>query len=385
MNIGIDARTLLENYYSGVNFYTFNLLKNLFGLDRENQYQLFSNSFGAKDGLKIFQNYPNVENRHFNWPNKFLNFSFAFLDFPKINRLLGKIDLFFLPNINFLAIDKKTPLVTTIYDLSFERYPEFYSRKSNLWHKIINPRVLLGQSRKIITISECSKKDLIELYKIPAEKIEIIYPAAGEGFKMLDKEEKKLAEVKEKYNLPENFILYLGNLEPRKNIEGLIHAFEEFCKNYQNKLDHDLFLVIAGQAAWKYQTVLKLAEKSSKREKIKLLGYVKEADKPALYNLAKIFVYPSFYEGFGMPPLEAMACGAPVVTSANSSLPEVVGDGGLLVNPYKLNELSQAFYQLLTDEKLVKTLRERGFEQAKKFSWQKSAEKLLAIFNSFKG
>ncbi|MFH0819778.1 MAG: glycosyltransferase family 1 protein [bacterium] len=383
MNIGIDARTLLENYYSGVNFYTFNLLKNLFELDRENQYRLFSNSFKNKDGLKIFKNYPKVKNRHFNRPNKFLNFSFTFLNFPKINRLLGGIDLFFLPNINFLAIDRKVPLITTIYDLSFERYPEFYSRKSNLWHKIINPPKLLKQSQKIITISECSKKDLIELYKIPAEKIEIIYPAVTEEFQPLSKNDEKLFRVKQKYNLPENFILYLGNLEPRKNIEGLIQSFEEFCKNYQDKLGSDLFLIIAGQAAWKYQTIFKLAEKSVKREKIKFLGYVEESDKPALYNLAKIFVYLSFYEGFGLPPLEAMACGTPVVTSANSSLPEVVGDGGLLVNPYKLNELSDAFYQLLADESLAKILRERGLAQAKKFSWPKSAGKLLAIFNSF--
>jgi glycosyltransferase involved in cell wall biosynthesis len=383
MNIGIDARTLLENYYSGVNFYTFNLLKNLFELDQENQYRLFSNSLKNKKGLKIFNNYSNIENHHFTWPNKLLNFSFTFFNSPKVDRLIGKIDLFFLPNINFLAIDKKVPLITTIYDLSFERYPEFYSQKSNLWHKIINPQKLLRQSQKIITISESSKKDLIELYKIPAEKIEIIYPAVGKEFRPLAQDDKRLKEVRQKYNLPENFILYLGNLEPRKNVEGLIQSFEEFYRNYQDKLDCDLFLVIAGQSAWKYQTIFKLAEKSARREKIKFLGYVAESDKPALYNLSKIFVYPSFYEGFGLPPLEAMACGTSVVTSANSSLPEVVGDGALLVNPYKLNELIDAFYQLLVDESLAKILRERGLIQAKKFSWPESAGKLLAIFNSF--
>lgn len=384
MLIGIDARTLLENYYSGVNFYTYNLLAALFELDKENQYKLFSNSLKNRGGLAVFKDRKNIEPHHFNWSNKLLNFSFTFLDFPKLNRLIGEIDLLFLPNLNFLALESKIPLVTTVHDLSFERYPEFYSLKRNLWHKAVNPRRLLRRSQKIITISQSSKTDLAELYQIEPDKIEIIYPAAGSEFKPLVDDERRLNEVRRKYNLPENFILYLGNLEPRKNIEGLIGAFEELHRRCRGKNTADLFLVIAGKPSWKYQTIFKLAQKSPEKEKIVFLGYIGEKDKPCLYNLAKIFAYPSFYEGFGMPVLEAMACGTPAVTSANSSLPEVTGNGALLINPYKLNELSDAFYQLLNDENLVSILRERGFEQVKKFSWQKSAEKLLRIFEEFK-
>lgn len=382
MIIGIDIRTLLENNYSGVNFYTSNLLQNILHRDQVNQYKFFVNSFKDKRKFEIFKN-SNLKEYYFNWPNKALNFCFTYFNWPKIDRLVKGVDLFFLPNINFFAFSERIPLITTIYDLSFERYPDFYSKKTNLWHKIINPKKLLKRSQKVITISQSSKNDLIDLYSIPADKIEIIYPAAGDNFKPFLKNDEYLLKTKQKYELPENFILYLGNLEPRKNIEGLIQSFEKLLSAGKNKLTDNLFLVIAGKPSWMYKNIFSLAAKSKYKSQIKFLGYVDEDDKPALYNLAKIFVYPTFYEGFGMPVLEALSCGVPVITSANSSLPEVTSDAALLINPYKLNDITDAISQLLTDENLTTLLRQRGLNQAKKFSWQKSAEKLLTIFQNY--
>jgi glycosyltransferase involved in cell wall biosynthesis len=178
--------------------------------------------------------------------------------------------------------------------------------------------------------------------------------------------------VKDKYNLPNSYIFYLGNLEPRKNVETLIMAFSELE-------DESINLVIAGSQAWKYKKIYKLWQNSPAKKRIKFLGYVDAEDKPALYSLAEIFVYPSIYEGFGLPPLEAMACKTPVITSFNSSLVEAVGKAGLLVDPNNYNDLAKTIESLLVDKNLQNAFIEKGLDQSQKFRWENTAKQVLAL------
>jgi len=297
-------------------------------------------------------------------------------NYPKIDERVmpEKIDIFFTPFFHILPISSSCKKVTTIHDLSFEYYPEFFKLKNKIFHKLA-PRKEANTPEYIITDSESSRNDLISLYKVPKDKTTVIYPACGKEFKPITSK-KKLAKVRDKYDLPEKFILQLGNIEPRKNHLATIHAFEKLKKEY-NK---DVRLVIAGKKAWRFRQVEKALFQPDSKDDIILTGYIDEKDKPALLSLAEVFVYPSFYEGFGIPVLEALACGTPVVASNNSSLSEVIGNAGFMVDAYKISELTLAIKELLEDKDLRKTLIERGFKQASKFSWKEGARQLLKVF-----
>ncbi len=391
MRIAIDIRSLMEPYQSGVAHYTYHLLNHLLKIDSENQYFLFYNSFSDVSRNLPHWDYPNVHLIGCRYPNKILNLCLKMIQAPKLDQLLvarlnqsgikpTQIDLFFLPNLNFIALKNQTKKIITVHDLSFELFPEFYSIKRRLWHKIINPRKLITSADQIIAVSENTKNDLIDFYQLPIEKIKVIYSGVDESFRPIN-DQKQLNRAKEKYRLPKNFIFYLGNLEPRKNIEGLIEAFE-ILKDKNSLLD-DYQLLIAGSPSWSYENIYHLANQSKYREAVRFIGYVDLEDKPALYNLAKLFVYPSFYEGFGFPPLEALASGLPVVASSTSSLGEIIGSAGLLVDPYNRSELAEAMYQILTNETLKTNLQKRGPEQARKFRWADSARAVLDLFTQF--
>ncbi|MCK5332349.1 glycosyltransferase family 4 protein, partial [Candidatus Parcubacteria bacterium] len=190
----------------------------------------------------------------------------------------------------------------------------------------------------------------------------------------------------EKYNLPKKFILYLGTIEPRKNITGIIRAFEKLKVGHfkMSSTVKDCKLVIAGSKGWLCQDVFNLAMNSVVADDIFFTGFVDDEDKAILYKLAEIFVYPSFYEGFGFPPLEAMQNKTPVITSNVSSLPEAVGGAAIMVDPYNINELERAIENLLSDENLKNNITQKGIEQTKKFSWSRCAEETLAILKSEK-
>jgi len=366
MRIAVDIRSLLEKNRAGVSLYTLNLLRELAGTGAH-EYALFCNSsklpFPAdapKDGRT---------SHHFtHYPNRLLNASFAFSRWPKIEQLVDGADAVYLPNLNFIATDK--PLVVTVHDLSFERYPQFFSLKQRLWHRLVNAEQMIKRAHQIIAVSEHTKDDIMESFGIPALRVHVVPPAVSDEYYCRPPQE--TSAVREKYSLPGNFILYLGTLEPRKNVAGLIEAF--------NALNEDVDLVIAGGEGWLYQQIYRAVEQSPKRERIKFIGYVAEEDKPALYSAAAVFAYPSYYEGFGMPALEAMACGTPVMASHTSSLGEVVGDAGLLVNPASTEEMVMALEAILTDGQLGQTLHDRGVERAKQFRWEDSAQKLLRVF-----
>lgn len=382
MKIGIDIRTLMDAQYSGVSGYTYSLVKQIFERDPVSQYRLFYNSAKKVKHLPDF-NYANCQTKKLNYPNKIFNYLLQkTLRFPKIDSLLGA-DLFFMPHMNFISLSGSAGLILTIHDLSFLRYPDFFSRRKNFWHYLLNLKKLLARSDKIVAVSQNTKNDLLELCDLPEDKIEVIYSGLDYGFRPIERTEKKLIGVKDKYDLSEKFIFFLGNLEPRKNLEGLIGAFNRLNDSNKNFSDWDL--VIAGGSGWKEKSIRSAWQRSKNRDKIKFIGYVDAADKPYLYNLASLFVYPSFYEGFGFPPLEAMACGLPVITSFNSSLPEVVGDAALMIDPFNINEIAEAMEKMLTDNELAAIYRQRGLVRVKKFNWADTADRYIKLFKEAGG
>jgi glycosyltransferase involved in cell wall biosynthesis len=383
--------------------YAYNLLKQLFKIDSENKYFLFFNKFGGSS--KVLKEFPqikelinkeNVKLIGFGFPNKLLNFSLRFLKYPKLDKLIekkinSKVDIWFSPNPGFVNLSNDCKFILTIHDLSFERYPEFFAGKGNLgigyirgrfWHKYVGVKKLCCQADKIIAVSESTSADLEDVYGIECRKIKVVY----EGTNMNQESRIKNQEsVRQKYDLPEKFILFLGTLEPRKNIAAIIQAFEVLNTKYQIQNTN---LVITGKKGWLYDDLFKLAENVGAghcpglKDKIKFIGYVDEADKSALYNLASLFVFPSFYEGFGLPPLEAMSCGCPVIASTAFALSEVVGDAGILVDPYNINDLAEAMKLVLNNEELKNRLIQKGIKRAKLFNWERAAQESLKVLKN---
>lgn len=365
MKIGIDIRCLAEGNRTGVEEYTIGFLKRLFEQDSENEYLLFINSFKKiKEDLSWLDEYSNVEVRNFGFPNKLLNFAMWFLRWPKIDILLGGVDLFFAPNISFIALSKKCKFILTIHDLSFERFPEYFSRKRRLWHYIVNARLLCNRADKILAVSKSTMDDLMMIYGVQEKKIEVAYPNLDiKSFTESNISGDKTLKMMRDYKLPDEFILFLGTIEPRKNITSLVKAFEHLKKS--GKGYENLKLVIAGRMGWSFEKIVQAVEKSPNKKDILFTGFVNDADKAVLYKLAKIFVYPSFFEGFGFPPVEAMASGVPVITSNCSSIPEVVQDAAVLIDPYRPAEISLALKLLLEDKVLYNDFIKKGEKHVK--------------------
>lgn len=381
MKIGIDIRCLSESRRTGVAEYTINLLEQIFQKDTQNKYILFLNSWKrSKIDLLWIKKYSNVEIKIFRFPNKFLNLLLWYLQWPKIDLMLGGVDVIFMPNINFIATSKKAKTILTIHDLSFEYFPETFSWKRRLWHFFINTPKLARQVDKIIAVSQSTRDDIIKNYQISPTKIEVIYNGISDNFKIVDRNNPKLLEIKEKYDLPFNFILFLGTFEPRKNIEGLIKAYEKMRKEKNKDLDK-YKLVIAGAEGWKSKKIKESIWKSKFKKDIILLNFIDDEDKVYVYSLAALFVYPSFFEGFGLPPLEAMKCGVNVVVSNNSSLPEVVGNGGVLIDADRPDEIAIACKEFLLNNKLHEEFSYNKFRQTQMFNWSKSAKKFLKLIN----
>lgn len=383
MRIGIDLRCLEEEKISGVGEYAREIVRYLPKSDSSHQFIFFSNAQRqVSRNFDFLEKYPNTKLKRFRYPNKLLNFFIWYFDWPKLDKMIGpprlgeagKADIFFAPNINFLAVSKKCKLVTTFHDLSFERFPEFFTTKNRLWHYyFVNPRRIAKKSGHIITVSQSTRNDLEELYKINAKKISVVRHGISGDYRIISRNDPKLLETQKKYNLPYKFILYLGNIEPRKNIESAIEAYKKLRK--EKPALEKYKLVLAGNISPRCYGIIK-----KKKEDILPIGYIDRADKSFVYNLASLFVYPSFFEGFGLPILEAMACGTPVIASNNSSIPEVAGNAAVLVDPNRPQEISEAMRNILCDKKLYEKLRERGLKQAKKFDWKKAAKETLNIF-----
>ncbi|EKE19179.1 MAG: mannosyltransferase B-like protein [uncultured bacterium] len=380
MRIGIDIRCLNDGKRTGVEEYTINLLENLFELDKKNEYILFLNSWRESHfDERIFSQYKNVKVKRFKYPNKLLNFCFWYLHWPHVDRMLGEVDVFFMPNINFISLSKKVKLVLAVHDLSYEIFPETFSLKRQAWHHFINPRNLCRRADRIIAVSDSTKADIISRWEISEKKVKRIYNGISDEIMQLDRNDPKLIEVKEKYHLPFNFIFYLGTVEPRKNIPTIVKAYDKLRS--LNNLQLDKYkLVIAGGKGWKIKNILNIMRNAKYTQDIIFTSCITNEDKAAAYTLSSLFVYPSFFEGFGIPVLEAMRCGVPVITSNCSSLPEVVDQGAIMIDPDKPDELYVAMKEVLLNREFHLELAQRGLRQAIRFNWMTSARETLGIF-----
>lgn len=382
MKIVIDIRPLGEEIHSGVQEYTLNITKALLSkLRDEDQILLFSAgkkfSLQSQEIESLLERNSNINYRHLNIPSKLVNLGFKidirdwFCDF------LGKYDVFFAPNINFFPKFKGSlKVVLTVHDLSFLVHSDFFTLRQRAWHRLVGLRKTLETVDKIVAVSKSTKSDLLKHFDLNSQKVEIIYPGIDESFADLDLSSGEVERIYTKYDLPQqDFILCLSTLEPRKNLQALVKAFELLEKR-------NFHLVLVGSKGWKYKNLLRRIAKSKHSDRIHLVGPCAREDRVYLYNLASVFVYPSFFEGFGLPPLEAMASGTPVITSQNSSLPEVVGDSAVLVDPRRPEEFAEAIEIVLDDSELSQKLIREGKRKSSKFGWSKAASKLYEIFKS---
>ncbi|NJN84096.1 MAG: glycosyltransferase family 4 protein [Caldilineaceae bacterium] len=268
------------------------------------------------------------------------------------------------------------PTVITVHDLAFLHWPHFVTADGAAYYGQIDRGV--RHARHVIVPSESTKRDLIAQLGVPASKVSVIYEAADESFAPLEIEATRVA-VQRKYGLPERYILFVGTIEPRKNIAGLLAAFRYLRDVYHLT---DLGLAIVGGQGWLYEETLAMIEEWQLQNQVYLLGRVADDDLHRLYVGAACHAHPAHYEGFGLPPLEAMACGTPTVVSNISSLPEVVGDSALLVDPNEPEELAIALHRLLTDADLWQEMREKGLRRAAFFSWDQAARKTMEVYRS---
>lgn len=380
MTIGIDIRFLARGTRSGIEEYTINLLSRLLSLDKNIKFKLFYNAFNQIELDYNWLNLPNVELKRFRFPNRFVFDPMAkFLRLPKIDKLLGGGDVFFAPHFLLAPISKNCKKIITFHDLSFEYFPDFFSWRKRFWHTSLAPRARALEADKIIVVSQSTKDDLIDFYGVSEKKIKVIYSGVGEEFKQISKQDCRATA--QKYDLPCNFILYFGTIEPRKNLVGLIEAYQILRAKLPANQNCPK-LVLAGNKGWLCNEIFTAAKKSPYASDIKFIGFVEPADKPQLFNLASLFVYPSFFEGFGFPPLEAMACGVPTITSHTSSFPEVAGDAVLMVDPYNYDEIAWAMEEILRDDNLRNDLIGKGFASVKNFSWDKCAQETLSLIKS---
>ncbi len=403
LSIGIDIRVLAQGTRTGIEEYLLNLLPSLLTMDPNIQYKLFYNGLRKVKLDYSWLDLPNVELKAFKYPNRVLDTCSQLFNWPKIDKFLGEVDVFFSPHFLPIAVSKNCKRMITFHDLSFKQYPQFFSTSRRIWHFLTFPKLQAKRADKILADSFSTKEDLVDVYNIDPRKIEVVHLGIKHNFKPISKENPKIKQVIRKYNLPENFILYFGTIEPRKNLISLIKAFELLKRKslgsslettwkgfegvvkgkQKNKFD-DLKLVIAGSKGWIYKQIFKKVKSSVFKQDIIFTGFIEDEDKPYLYNSANAFIYPSFFEGFGFPPLEAMACGVPTIVSNTSSLPEVVGKGAIMVDPYKIEELSYVIGKVLEDKELRGDLISKGLKRAKQFDWNNTAKNILDVVYKLK-
>jgi glycosyltransferase involved in cell wall biosynthesis len=358
MKIGIAARGLSVES-GGVKQYIESLTSALLKIDNTNKYYIFYNLNNSK------RKFPKANEIVLSSSSK------LFWDYYLIPKAIKdyELDIMLFPK-NILPFFINCKSVIVIHDLAFfmnelNAYPltdTFYM------HMMIKSSV--KRANRIITVSENTKRDIIKFLGVEESKITVTHLASNKKYRIIE-DEIRLNEIKKKYNLNNKFIFYCGSLSPRKNMIRLLMAFDII----RNKIPHKL--VLTGGRSWNDKTLNNLIHKIG--DDVIKLGFVPDEDTPLLYNLADLFVYPSLYEGFGLPTLEAMACGCPVFTSNVSSIPEVIGDAGIMIDPYNVDEMAKSMYDILKDDGMKGDMVKRGQKQIKKFSWDKCAKETLDV------
>ena len=369
MKIGIDAR-MYGSGFTGIGRYNFELVKNLAEIDNENEYVIFLRK---------------KEYEEFEPPNE--RFTKMLADFPHYSmaeqsgllRLLNKtkIDLMHFTHFNAPVFYNK-PYIVTIHDLTLSFFP---GKKMNNFVRRFGYKMVLRnvtkKAKKIIAVSKNTKKDLEELFNVPSNHIKVIYNGVNPEF--ASKSSTYRPDLMKKLGLQKPYFLYTGVWRDHKNIVGLIKAFAEFNQELGDQYD----LVITGRPSMSYKEVPDTIREMNLEERVHLVGLVSEQDLKALYQYAFTYAFPSFYEGFGLPPLEAMQCGTPVIASNKSAIPEVCGkNNALFFDPYDKSDIKEKMRIIATDPTVRQRLIDRGFERVKFFDWKKMAEDVLDVYNS---
>ena len=367
MRIAIDAHSVGAKL-GGNESYALNLIEALAQIDRVNEYTLYVTTAAAQDRF------------HQRWPNF------------KVHRTLPHTPLIRIPltlsaelrkhpvdvlHVQFTAPPFcPCPVVVSIHDLSFEHLPQTFNRRSRTQLRL-TVRHSARRATKILTLSEHTRRDVIDTYGLDANKVTAIPLAAPTHFGPVA-DANELQRVRHTYGIEDDYVLTVGSIQPRKNLVRLIKAYAMLrgapSSNRCPKL------VIVGKCAWLYDETLRALEETGVRDSVVLTGYVPEPDLPALYSGALCFVYPSYFEGFGLPPLEAMKCGAPVIVGNATSLPEVVGEAALKVDPFDVSAIAEAMDRLINNSQLRTELSVKGQARAKMFDWTDTARRTLAVY-----
>jgi glycosyltransferase involved in cell wall biosynthesis len=362
-HIGIDISRLGVSARTGTEHYTFELLAALAKIDRENPYSLYSN--GRPAALPRLSSNMQLRSIPFRrlWTHLRLSGEMA----------LRAPDVLFVPAHVLPPVRPKRSVVT-IHDLGYEHFPEahplkqrLYLRLSTIWSSRVATRV--------IAISHATRKDLIERYAVPADKISVIHHGVNPRLARVE-DPLQISDACSAYDIKAPYFLYIGTVQPRKNLVRLIEAYKQVVQQSGTQAPS---LVIAGKRGWLSDGIERRVQELGLEQRVQFTGYVDDKHIPALLSGARAFVFPSLYEGFGMPVLEAMACGAPVLTSTSSSLPEVVGDAALSIDPSDTNAIARGLQELASNDALCADLRQRGLAHVKQFTWERCAQQTLDV------
>lgn len=364
VRIAIDARKLRDY---GIGTYVRNLLRELARNPGDHTYVLLCRD---QDAAMLREASSRFEVR----ANRSANYSVS--EQPSLAWALARarVDLFHAPHY-VVPLLSTTPYVVTIHDCIHLRFPQYLpNRAAHRYAQFMMSRSA-RRARRVLTVSEASKADIVSLLDVPEGKVEVIYNALDERLAEAPTPD-EMARVRERFMLASPFILYTGNIKPHKNIERLIDAYALLRQRGFGEVK----LLIIGEQISKYPTLRRLVHRHQLHKHVRFFGYVPDSMLAALYRLASVFVFPSLYEGFGLPPLEAMAAGTAVITSNVSSLPEVVGDAALLIDPLDPESIAAAMAQVLSDDALRDDLVRRGLERVTAFSWQRSVDRVRAVY-----
>jgi glycosyltransferase involved in cell wall biosynthesis len=367
LRIAIDAHSVGTGL-GGNESYATNLIEALAEVDQINQYTIFVTRRAARERFS---------NR---WPNFQVRATLPHTPFVRIPLTLSaelrrhRVDVL---HVQFTAPPlSPCPVVVSIHDLSFEHLPQTFKRRSRMQLRL-TVRRSARNAAQIIALSQHARADLINTYHLRPELVNVVPLAAPAAFAPVT-DDNELQRVRQTYGIQRDYILSVGSIQPRKNLRRLIEAYSLLRRESSGvKLPQ---LVLVGKNAWLYDETHRALKDRGIGESIVLTGYVPESDLPALYSGALCFIYPSYFEGFGLPPLEAMKCGAPVIVGNKTSLPEVVGDAALMIDPFDIDAMAAAIKRVISDSDFRADLRDKGLERAKQFDWKETARQTLAVY-----
>lgn len=375
MRIAIDY-TAATHQGAGIGNYVRNLVDAMLAQDHANEYILLTSGRPTRE--RPFPEAENVRGRSIIIPDRYLNIFWYRWRLPLYaNFFTGQVDIYHGPDFVLPPISGRVRKIVTVHDLAFVEHPEYSVPALAAYLRKVVPEALAAAD-VVVAVSHDTGQALINHFKTPREKITIVPNGIRSHFRRITNP-MLLEATRHKFGLKSPLVLGVGTLQPRKNHLGLVKAFHR-AMGMASKQPRPAMLAIVGGQGWLYEETFQAVEDLKLQKKVRFLGSVSDLDLILLYSLADVFVFPSFYEGFGVPPLEAMACGTPVITSNTSSLPEVVGDAAILIDPHNIGELASAITCVLEDKALQEDLRQKGYERVQRFSWPQSARKMLSIY-----